>query len=188
MPAFHQHVLVYHLPSRDHYRRADQPLDASVSHAVATPANVRSLFAGDPELFPRFNEFLERGYVGIFLYDANGWLSCGWTSTPDTLGPLHLSRRIRRMRVFWPTHFRTHPNHRRRGLFKKVMQLIIEHAYSLQPDAEIYGDTGFGALASRHVLLNLGWQPCGIATTYRIPKLNVKWTRWRKDAPHPPLP
>ncbi len=188
MQAFRREALAYRLASRGQYRAPDAPLDSEVNFVWATPSNTRVLYAHDPRLLARFSRFLEQGYLGLFLHKLDTWMSYVWVSTPDTLGPPHLARWIQRMGVYWFFNTHTRDGYRGRGLYRKAMKLAIEHAYTLQPDADVYIDIAVDNAAPRHVVSAFGFQPVGLMVTYRIPKLDVKWTRWRKDAPHPPLP
>lgn len=180
-------AVVFELPSQTYYREPDIVTD-DVAHAMATPDNVRRLFSHDPRMVTQFLDFLKKGYLGVFLYEGDTWLNHVWYSTPMSDGPPHLGRKIRRMKVYWGHTANTNTKYRGRGLFKKTLRLLIGHIYATDPNAIIYGDTPVGNAISRHVHLSLGFQPAGVAYTYRIPKLDFKTTIWKRDMPHPPIP
>lgn len=165
-------------------------LPTGIQWTQATRDSVVDLFKGDPRRKRTFLQFISRGYYGVIMYHDSQWVSYGWLSKPDTLGPPHLPLDIQRRSVYWLFYQHASQDYRGRGIYKCALQLQAEHALSEAEHARVYIDTRPDNIASRKGILAVGFQPKGIIDTceLRIPKVKFwVWGSWDMDAGHPGL-
>ena len=165
-------------------------LPMGIQWAQATRDNVVDLFRDDPRRKKTFLKFIDKGYYGVILYHDTQWVSYGWMSKPDTLGPPHLPLIIQQRRVYWLFYAHTLPSYRGRGLHKYGMRLRIAQALDTTEGAKVYSDTRVNNIASRKGILAVGFEPKGMIDTLelRIPRVKSwVWGSWDVDATHPEL-
>lgn len=178
--------LVYQLPG---YKPEEIRLpNGWVKCTIANHDIIRDLFKRENKRKKVFHKYLEMGLCGVLLHNEQTWMSYGWMSRPSTLGPKHLPAEIRRKNVNWIFSCRTQEIFRGRGLYRLVLQLLIQQVATENGDTSIYIDTERNNLASRRGILAIGSQPKGIISAYRIGIPSVfswNWGRWDVDAVHP---
>jgi len=147
------------------------------------------LFKNDKVLQSRFYNFCNKGFYGIVWHNENNWLSYAWMSLPETNGPPHLPRSLRRLPVYWIFYCRTKEEYQGKGLFKASLRLLASWARERDPNAEVYIDTEPTNVPSRRAIEAVGFASAGIITTWTltIPKIGslVIYGCWDKKARHP---
>lgn len=145
-------------------------------------------FSQEDRLQNVFRRFLAKGFAGLVWHDRGAWASYAWVSPPDTFGPPHLPRSIRKLPVYWIFYCRTKEKYQGRGLFKASLSLLGRWARERDPEAEVYIDTEPNNFPSRRAIEAVGFLPKGTITTWtlRLPKLSlIIGGRWDQNAPHP---
>jgi len=148
---------------------------------------IDSFFSRDVRIKNTFRDFLAEGFTGLVWHNDGEWASYAWMSLPETDGPPHLSRWIKRLPVYWIFYCRTKEKYQGKGLFKASLSLLVNWVRERDPQAEIYIDTEAGNIPSKRAIEAVGFTPKGIITTWslRLPKLSlVLLGRWHQDAPH----
>jgi RimJ/RimL family protein N-acetyltransferase len=156
---------------------------------AANPNNIVQYFDEQP-LKTTFLKFLKKEFYGVLILENSNWVAYGWISRPSTLGPIHLPSEIQRLKVFWIFYCHTKESFRGRGLYKRVLKLLMQQALNESKDAEIYIDTQRDNIAARKAIVSVGFEPKGIINTYKfgIPKLKSwNWGKWNTQVDHPPL-
>lgn len=152
---------------------------------------VRRFFSQEKKLCNIFGRFLEEGFTGLVWYHGDTWVSYAWMSLPETAGPWHLPRNIRKLPVYWIFYCRTKHEYQRQGLFKASLNLFCQWAREKDHNARIYIDTTPENIPSRQAIKSIGFLPAGIITTLYLglPKVSwILWGKWDKKAPHPRMP
>jgi len=165
-------------------------LPMGIQWAQATRDNVADLFRDDPRRKKTFLRFIDKGYYGVILYHDTQWVSYGWMSKPDTLGPPHLPLGIQQEKVYWLFYQHTAQNYRGRGFYKCVLHLQAMHALREIETARVLIDTRPDNIASRKGILAVGFEPKGMIDTLELRMPRVKswvWGSWDMDADHPRL-
>ena len=148
-------------------------------------------FSRESMLRNTFRQFLAKGFVGLVWHMESEWISYAWMSTPETLGPPHLPRWIKRLPVYWIFYCRTKEQYQGRGLYKASISLLTRWARERDPNAQVYIDTSPDNIPSRKAIESVGFTPAGMINTLtlRLPKVNlVLWGRWDRKAIHPEIP
>jgi len=149
---------------------------------------VSSLFSREERLQKVFKKILAKGFVGLAWHHRGEWISYACMSLPETLGPPHLPRYIRRLPVYWIFYCRTKKAYRGRGLYKASLSILCDWARKRDPKAEIYIDTEPSNVPSRKAIEAVGFTPAGIINvwTLKLPKLGsvVIGGSWNKEAKH----
>jgi GNAT superfamily N-acetyltransferase len=155
---------------------------------LANRANVRSLFAGDPERRERFSYFLDRGCTGLFFVRDGECLCHGWYSDPGSRLPGHMPPWCRRKGEYWVFSCRVHEASRRHGLYKELLRRIVASIRTRHPSARIHIDTNARNAPARRAIQACGFAQCGVIITYKI-GIPSKWRtilgRWQPERPHP---
>jgi RimJ/RimL family protein N-acetyltransferase len=179
--------LVYQLPQGWEPRR--DPC-SSVKWILADAENTSWLFSADKRRKEKFLNFLREGFLGVYLYRCDSWVTYGWMSRPSTGGPRHLPASIRLLNTYWIFHCRTQDSFRGLGYYKLVLRLLAQQALKEDEDASTYVDTNASNVASRRAILSVGFRPKGVMTGYRlqVPKVSLYvWWWWDAEAAHPRL-
>jgi len=178
--------VVYELPST--WQQSDNILFGK--YTILDRIQIHYFFGADKTRVKTFYTFLAQGFKGIVWHESNEWISYAWMSTPETLGPPHLPRWIRRLPVYWIFYCRTKEQYQGRGLYKASISLLAQWARERDPNAQVYIDTTPDNIPSRKAIQSVGFVPAGIVTTLslRLPRLNfVLWGRWDRKAMHPEI-
>ena len=159
---------------------------------MANPEIIDRLFRDDRTTHRRFRDYLDRGFVGILMYDEEEWMSYMWMSLPDSMGPLHLPKEIRDLAAYWLFSARTRTEYRGRGQIQVAVQTLMANARKSDALAEIYADVAEYNSPSRVSLERLGFVSHGLVWTgtLRLP-FRPDWVlhgQWDRIAPHPPRP
>jgi len=180
-------LLVYELADR---LNEELLLPTGIQWTQATRDSVADLFKDDPRRKKTFLDFIDKGHYGVIIYHDSQWVSYGWMSKPDTLGPPHLPISVQQMQVCWLFYAHTLPSYRGHGLHKCGLQLRASYALNEVQHAKVYTDTTSDNIASRKGILAAGFQHRGIidARELRIPRVKSwVWGSWDMDADHPRL-
>jgi RimJ/RimL family protein N-acetyltransferase len=180
-------LLVYGLADR---LNGEVLLPTDIKWTQATRDSIAGLFRDDPRRKKTFLQFVNRGYYGIIMYHDSQWVSYGWMSKPDTLGPPHLPLGIQKSSAYWLFYQHTSQDYRGCGVYKCSLQLQAAQALGEVEHTQIYVDTRPDNIASRKGILAVGFQPKGIIDTreLRIPRVKSwVWGSWDMDAGHPGL-
>jgi RimJ/RimL family protein N-acetyltransferase len=158
---------------------------------LADSRTVQVVFRDDPRRLQRFQSYLRANYVGLFLVRGGQWISYGWYSHPHSGGPPHLPRWSGKLGACWIFGCHTRPSFRQQGFYKELLARLTAIARQRQPGMEIYIDTYVNNVPSRKAILASGFEPCGVATTYRgwAPMVGscVLAGRWRRGEAHPEM-
>lgn len=142
----------------------------------------------------RKNQYLRHfrsGCVGFLIFKGDEWASVGWVSTPSSLPPPHLSRRIVGDN-YWTFYVHTQEKYRGLGLQKEGLKLRVNGARKFNGGqaTTVYTDTNPTNTHSRQAKIAIGFVPAGIIAlrTLRIPRLtSFQSGEWNKRAVHPPI-
>jgi len=183
-------TVVYGCPSRDDSAWSLSGPDHG-GWQLASPATVQAFFGDDPGRVRRFQSYLRAQYLGVFLIRGGQWICYGWCSQPQGVGPPHLPRWCGRLRAYWIFGCHTHTSFRNRGFYKQLLCELTRLIRQREMRAEIFIDTHINNAASRKGILASGFEPRGVATTYRgwAPLMGsyVLAGKWRRQEAHPEI-
>ena len=184
-----QHLVSYRLPG--YWRQSDE-ISVNFSYTVLEKdREIDRLFRSDKGKRKVFTQFVLQGFIGIVWYKSNEWISYAWMSTPETFGPPHLPRWIKRLPIYWIFYCRTKEQYQGRGLYKASLNLLAQWVRERNPSAQIYIDTSPDNIPSRKAIESVGFVPAGTISilNLRLPKISlVLWGKWDKRALHPEIP
>jgi hypothetical protein len=158
-----------------------------VTYSILDQPQIDHLFTCDKARAHTFHRFLTLGFHGIVWHQSNEWISYAWMSTPETLGPPHLPRWIRKLPVYWIFYCRTKEQYQRRGFYKASIALLSQWAQDREPNAKVYIDTSPDNIPSRKAIESVGFVSAGTITTLtlRLPGVAFPlWGRWDRQAPN----
>src|SRR5690625_44017 len=94
--------LVYSLIFDKRYYVDFKDIQAEGYHWVlADEDNTSEIFYNMPKRKAVFMKFLKKGYKGVYIYNETDWISYGWISTKESLGPPQFSSYIKKKPVYW---------------------------------------------------------------------------------------
>lgn len=148
-----------------------EPVPAGLGVGTWIPAgqsSVNLLFAEDAERRRRFLRFLDMGAWGIFLVRNLEWVAYGWVTPPGIANPPHLPRWTRFLGAHWIFYCHTRAEHRRKGFYKSLLRQIVDRIRARDESARILCDTLPENFASRRAVLQSGFVPKGVVTSYHF--------------------
>lgn len=95
------------------------------------------------------------------------------------------------MGAHWIFGCHTHASFRGRGFYRQLLSELTRLIRQREGTAEIFIDTRVDNVASRKGILESGFEPCGVATTYRgwAPVIGgyALTGKWRRRETHPEI-
>jgi GNAT superfamily N-acetyltransferase len=162
-------------------------LPAGLREAPACEPLVCSAFDHQPQVRQRSLVFLAAGYIGFLVMNGRQCVSRAWMCTPASRGPRHLPRSFKSANAYWIVYCATELEYRGQGLYKYCLQRLIHRARRDNPQAAVLIDTAVDNVPSRRAIRSVGFQPYGVIVSYRVPKTEIVFGRWRRSDPHPEL-
>lgn len=154
----------------------------------ASEALVERLFDSRDQRSVIFNNYLQKGSVGIFLLSGDSWVFYGWVSLPGRAGPPHLpGKYISRLDCLWIHTCHTREEWRGRGLYKAGLAEILRWQQVNYHDKVVYIDTEPGNTPARKAICDNAFSPSGEWRTFIIKIPRIKWFvigLWDKGGTH----
>jgi GNAT superfamily N-acetyltransferase len=132
-----------------------------------------------------FTRFLQRGYFGIALVLESQFVAYAWMTTPQSQAPPHLPARWKRRH--WIFYCHTAESFRGRGLYQVCLKTLVERVARTHGHEDIYIDTTTSNTASRRAIMRVGFEPCGVVSYLKLPRLRPILARWNHHQNHPPI-
>ncbi len=152
----------------------------------ASESSIHFLFSEDAIRRRLFLRFLRDGFSGVFLVRNGRWVSYGWYTSPGAGRPPHLPPWAGQMGAYWIFHCRTREEYRNQGNYKRLLAQIAQLINVRDDAAWVLCDTLPDNFASRSAVLQSGFRPAGVLTSYcPVPGVFLKslWDRQREHFP-----
>lgn len=148
--------------------------------------SVRRLFRDDPARTRTFLQFLRSGCFGYFLERDGQWITYGWSMQPGSAHPPHLPQWTSDLGACWIYYCHTREEFRGQGHYKRLLARLVAGAHERASHPLVLCDTLPDNIASRRAVLQSGFAPRGVLTTYRPVRGMIVGGRWRRNDPHVP--
>ncbi len=185
---FRIEALVYQFTG---FRKKQAPPAAGVARGVffrASESSIHFLFSEDGSRRGLFLRFLRAGFSGVFLVRNGKWISYGWYTPPGTGRPPHLPQWASQLGAYWIFYCHTREEFRNQGNYKRLVGQVVRTINARDDAAWILCDTIPDNFASRRAVLQSGFTPAGVLTSYHpLPGVFLQ-SRWDRQKEHqPPL-
>lgn len=177
--------IVFRLP--EDWKYPDSFLGERLEWAWANENILDLFFSMDRARIRIFKKFLLRRFVGIISSCQGQWASYAWMKHPESIGPAHLPRNVKKLPVYWIFYCRTHELYQSKRIYKQSLCNLAEWARKRNSKADIYIDTELNNVSSRKAILAVGFKPCGVIRTLSIvfPKLgHITFGDWKRSSHH----
>lgn len=182
---FRVETLVYRFEGPLELQWADRGLPGE-RWVPACDLSVHRYFAADEARCRKFLRFLRSDCFGYFLERGGEWITYGWCTQPESAAPPHLPGWIARLGAYWIFYCHTREEYRNRGYYKRLLARLAAGAHERRSNPLVLCDTLPDNFASRIAVLQAGFAPVGVLTTYRPVPGIVVGGDWRRDETHVP--